>query len=129
MIAGLKSDLRRTFSGDLQAADRIKVSLTEREIRGGVDLELAEIISRLDERIAFPSQRRFDYRDPWANARIKEHLKAMVAHQDGYIDPKDGRFVLNALVHLARGYCCNNLCRHCPYVGGARRPQDFEPEL
>lgn len=92
-------------------------------------MDLVEIINRLDESIAYPAQRRFEYRDSWANARIKIHLEAMIAHRDGYLDPKDGLFVFNALVHLSRGYCCNNLCRHCPFVGGPRRPKDFVLEL
>jgi hypothetical protein len=33
--------------------------------------------------------------------------------EDFYIE--DGKFVLTAKYLLKRGYCCGNLCRHCPY--------------
>jgi len=33
---------------------------------------------------------------------------------DYYIDDR-GRLVFTAAHHLARGYCCGNGCRHCPY--------------
>ena len=28
---------------------------------------------------------------------------------------EDGLMVLTELFHLARGSCCGNACRHCPY--------------
>ncbi|MEN9835825.1 MAG: hypothetical protein RL011_2018 [Pseudomonadota bacterium] len=28
---------------------------------------------------------------------------------------EDGLMVLTAAYHLARGHCCKNGCRHCPY--------------
>lgn len=33
----------------------------------------------------------------------------------GYIDPDTGYFVLTAAELLARGECCGQGCRHCPY--------------
>lgn len=33
---------------------------------------------------------------------------------DFYIDDQ-GLMVFTAAFHLARGYCCGNRCRHCPY--------------
>jgi hypothetical protein len=35
---------------------------------------------------------------------------------DGYIDPVNSLFVITAATHAARGYCCDNNCRHCPYT-------------
>lgn len=35
--------------------------------------------------------------------------------EDYYVD-EDGRVVLTASWLLARGYCCGNGCRHCPYA-------------
>ena len=32
-----------------------------------------------------------------------------------YIDPATGYKVLPSHVHLKRGKCCGNMCRHCPY--------------
>lgn len=34
--------------------------------------------------------------------------------RDYYVD-EAGRLVFTAQYHLARGYCCDNGCRHCPY--------------
>jgi len=28
---------------------------------------------------------------------------------------EDGRVVFTEEYHFARGYCCGNKCRHCPY--------------
>jgi len=28
---------------------------------------------------------------------------------------EDGLMVLTEIYHLARGHCCGNRCRHCPY--------------
>lgn len=28
---------------------------------------------------------------------------------------EEGLFVLTEKYHLARGYCCGNGCKHCPY--------------
>ncbi len=36
---------------------------------------------------------------------------------DYYLE--NGRWVFTAVYHLKRGYCCDNRCRHCPYVGRA----------
>jgi hypothetical protein len=35
---------------------------------------------------------------------------------DGYADPVTGLFVFTAAYHWRRGSCCENDCRHCPYV-------------
>ncbi len=95
---------------------------------GGVELDTAAaivILQRLPEHLAWPSTRRLDYGDPYASARVVAHLVAMLDHEPGYLDPKDQLFVFTAVTHLGRGYCCNNLCRHCPYVNGPRRPSWF----
>jgi hypothetical protein len=34
----------------------------------------------------------------------------------GYADPETGLFVLTAAWLASRGTCCDNGCRHCPYV-------------
>ena len=50
----------------------------------------------------------------------------MAAHQDAiergefaYKDPSSGLVVMTATFHIDRGYCCQNGCRHCPYIGAA----------
>lgn len=35
--------------------------------------------------------------------------------QSMYIDPLSGYSVFTAHAHLARGHCCGNACRHCPF--------------
>ena len=37
----------------------------------------------------------------------------LVEGLDYYVE--NGRWVFTALYHLKRGYCCENVCRHCPY--------------
>jgi len=34
--------------------------------------------------------------------------------------------VLTREHHLKRGYCCGNLCRHCPYQAGPVKGQKVE---
>ena len=38
----------------------------------------------------------------------------MIKDIDYYIDPS-GKWVFTAAYHEARGYCCGQACRHCPY--------------
>lgn len=42
-----------------------------------------------------------------------------VEGRDYYIDPDTGSLVWTTEALLARGYCCNHRCRHCPYVRSA----------
>ncbi|MSW66941.1 MAG: hypothetical protein F2820_06725 [Actinobacteria bacterium] len=44
------------------------------------------------------------------------HGAAVERGEAGYLDPTTGLFVMTASAHLARGKCCANNCRHCPYV-------------
>ncbi len=46
---------------------------------------------------------------------LRRHEEAMAAGQPGYPDPVTGLFVMTAATHAARGRCCRNLCRHCPF--------------
>ncbi len=39
----------------------------------------------------------------------------MRAGEPGYLDPDTGLFVLTAIALAARGRCCGEGCRHCPY--------------
>lgn len=48
---------------------------------------------------------------PWAEA----HRRAIDAGERTYRDPATGYVVMTELAHLARGECCGNGCRHCPY--------------
>jgi Family of unknown function (DUF5522) len=50
-----------------------------------------------------------------APAAMIEHQRAVELGEDTYLDPETGYVVLTAPALLARGYCCGNGCRHCPY--------------
>ncbi|KAL3937521.1 MAG: hypothetical protein SGBAC_007395 [Bacillariaceae sp.] len=55
------------------------------------------------------------------------HLRALQNASTTYIDPPTGFTVFTDLIHLKRGNCCGNKCRHCPYgyetvPGVPRRP-------
>ena len=43
------------------------------------------------------------------------HEAAVARGEAGYRDPATGLFVMTEGYLLARGYCCGNGCRHCPY--------------
>jgi hypothetical protein len=47
---------------------------------------------------------------------IAAHDRAMADGEPGYLDPVTGLFVLTAAYHLERGTCCDQGCRHCPYL-------------
>ena len=49
---------------------------------------------------------------PEAHARHEDALKKGL---DFYTDPDTGFMVMTALYLTRRGYCCGNICRHCPY--------------
>ena len=44
------------------------------------------------------------------------HEEAVAAGDPGYLDPSTGLFVLTAEYLQARGRCCTEGCRHCPYL-------------
>jgi hypothetical protein len=45
----------------------------------------------------------------------RAHAEAEANGQPGYADPATGLFVFTRAHLLARGRCCANGCRHCPY--------------
>ncbi|MDT7537680.1 MAG: hypothetical protein QOI82_1265 [Actinomycetota bacterium] len=47
---------------------------------------------------------------------LAAHDAALAQNAPGYTDPASGLFVLTAGWLAARGTCCDNGCRHCPYV-------------
>jgi hypothetical protein len=48
--------------------------------------------------------------------RIRQaHAAAEEAGQDAYIDPETGLIVMTEGFLRRRGWCCGNICRHCPY--------------
>lgn len=53
----------------------------------------------------------------------RRHDAALAAGAPAYTDPASGYQVFTAAYLLDRGYCCDSLCRHCPYRD---RDQDTE---
>jgi hypothetical protein len=49
-------------------------------------------------------------------AIIDAHHRSVLAGDAGYADPTTGLFVLTARTLWARGTCCEQGCRHCPYA-------------
>ena len=43
------------------------------------------------------------------------HQAALYEGKTFYEDPTTGLTVFTELIHLQRGTCCGNICRHCPY--------------
>ena len=49
-------------------------------------------------------------------AAMDAHHAALVAGEAGYFDPASGLFVQTARTLWDRGTCCEQGCRHCPFV-------------
>ncbi len=47
---------------------------------------------------------------------IAAHETAVNAGELLYRDPATGLSVLSVLAHVSRGQCCDQGCRHCPYL-------------
>jgi len=52
---------------------------------------------------------------------LRRHRRSVDAGADAYRDPATGFFVFTAAYLSNRGYCCDNECRHCPYLDRAAR--------
>lgn len=63
-----------------------------------------------------PHPARLPREDPWRPAILARHAAALEAGEPGYEDPRSGLFVLTAGYLAERGTCCDQGCRHCPYV-------------
>lgn len=51
------------------------------------------------------------------------HQQAVLGGLKSYEDPETGFTVFTEIMHLQRGTCCGNQCRHCPY-GWENVPQE-----
>jgi hypothetical protein len=47
---------------------------------------------------------------------LAAHAEALRSGQAGYLDPHTGLFVLTAATLAERGDCCDQGCRHCPFL-------------
>lgn len=65
----------------------------------------------LDPHVSRLDPDRADY-----GAILDAHRRAVEAAEPGYLDPATGLFVLTAATLWERGTCCDQGCRHCPYV-------------
>lgn len=54
--------------------------------------------------------------DPHRAEILAAHDRALTSGDPGYVDPVSGLFVLTAAYHVERGTCCDQGCRHCPYL-------------
>ncbi len=66
--------------------------------------------------LACPHESRLSRDDPNYGEIVEAHATALKEDRSGYLDPATGLFVLSAAFLSSRGYCCDNGCRHCPYV-------------
>lgn len=57
-------------------------------------------------------------------AALAAHDHAVAGGRDFYTDPDTGLLVMTRLYLQRRGYCCGNVCRHCPYGNGVQIPAD-----
>ena len=69
-----------------------------------------------DRRLEEPHPTRLAADAPGRAAILAAHDAAMTAGEPGYLDPATGLFVFTAAYLAERGTCCENDCRHCPYV-------------
>ena len=77
-----------------------------------------------------PHPDRFDpRREPGYIAVMEAHHDALMLGEAGYIDPTSGLFAQTARTLWDRGTCCEQGCRHCPYVErqGTARPLERAP--
>ncbi len=70
-----------------------------------------------DDGVDSPDPDRFSPDEPGYQDCMAAHRAAVEAGHQGYLDPLTGLFVMTAS-HLAERPCCENNCRHCPWVGG-----------
>ena len=63
-----------------------------------------------------PHPSRLDIDHPQRSQIIAAHATAMADGEPGYLDPASGLFVLTAATLASRGECCDQGCRHCPFV-------------
>jgi len=58
---------------------------------------------------------KFDQTDPMYEKIMTAHDAAVSAGLTEYKDPKTGFSVMTEPFLKAKGFCCKNNCRHCPY--------------
>lgn len=69
-----------------------------------------------DRPLTEPHPDRLPLDRPDRAAILAAHAAALAAGEPGYLDPATGLFVQTAQSLAERGTCCDQGCRHCPYV-------------
>ena len=69
-----------------------------------------------DRPLTEPHPERLDRTHPRYDEILARHAAAMAADEPGYSDPASGLLVMTAAFLAERGTCCEQGCRHCPYV-------------
>jgi 5,10-methenyltetrahydrofolate synthetase len=64
-----------------------------------------------------PDLSRLDPGHPDRDEILRRHDRAVAAGDAMYADPATGLMVMTAATLAERGWCCDQGCRHCPYVG------------
>jgi hypothetical protein len=70
----------------------------------------------LDPVVLTPHPDRLDIRRPDYVDVMDAHHRALLDGEAGYLDPTSGLFVQTARTLWDRGSCCEQGCRHCPFV-------------
>lgn len=76
-----------------------------------------------------PGRRQLDVLDVTREATARLHDLACARGDAMYPDPLTGLWVMTRVGLLARGACCGQGCRHCPYAGTAHEHRDREATL
>lgn len=63
-----------------------------------------------------PHPSRLPLNHPDRSRILAAHEAALANDEPGYTDPATGLFVQTAATLTMRGTCCQQGCRHCPYV-------------
>jgi hypothetical protein len=74
------------------------------------------VLPLADRPLHAPAPSRLSAEHPRRAQILAAHDAALAAEAAGYSDPDTGLFVLTAAWLARRGTCCDNGCRHCPYV-------------
>jgi hypothetical protein len=53
---------------------------------------------------------------PHREVILEAHRRALADGRPGYLDPVTALYVQTAATLAARGTCCEQGCRHCPYL-------------